>query len=351
MKAFIIVPIIIFLIICFRMHKIHKQNSSFKQELGELTEKMDDIQQVNRKLIKKIKDTRMVQKSSDLYTKEHTIIINSNKNVFQYEFPYTLKNVKHVELISGIVPKSEYRLNDYNNVINSITVSEGSYSDIIAMLMYINQILYDSSTGIILVYDALTRKIIAIAPAATVMDLSDPNTIAPVIGFEPLTYTFPSGTTHDPNIISTSLSYFTNLKTSSISSGKGINNLPPTYYTFTTQFPSNAIDPVWEYLYGVVRVNMKHQLYVDITLDEVTYWDGTHRLSRVYIPEEKEETEYESYGKPILRSLNQEYIDLDRLTFRLKSVVSETNMHDYNLNGLNYSLQLQITTVDKLLLK
>ena len=96
---------------------------------------------------------------------------------------------------------------------------------------------------------------------------------------------------------------------------------------------------------------MKHQLYVDVMLDEVTYWDGTHRLARVYIPEDKEETEYESYGRPILRSLNQDYIDLDKLTFRLKSVVSDTNTHDYNLNGLNYSLQLQITTVDKLLLR
>ena len=58
------------------------------------------------------------KKIAELATKEHTIILNSNENVSEYVFPYTLKNVKHVELITGIMPKAQYRLNDYNNVIN-----------------------------------------------------------------------------------------------------------------------------------------------------------------------------------------------------------------------------------------
>ena len=111
------------------------------------------------------------------------------------------------------------------------------------------------------------------------------------------------------------------------------------------------INPSWEYLYGDLRVNMKHQLYVDIDIDEIQYWDGTHRLARIFIPEEKDETEYQSYGNPILRSLNKDYYDLDRLHFRLKSVVSETNKHPYDLKGLSYSLQVQLTTVDPYLLR
>lgn len=349
MNTLIIVAIIVFLVVCFKFHRMHKKNVQFTRELGELGEKFDVIQDTNKKLIQKLEEVP-TKRTSDLYTKEHTIIINSDKNVLRYDFPYKLKNVKHVELISGIIPKSEYRLNQYNNVINSLSIQPGSYSDVIAMLMYVNQVLYDNSTGIILLFDSVARKIIAVAPATTIMDISDENTIAPSIGFEPGIYTFPSGTTYDANVITTSLSYFTLLQSSSATAGRGINNLPPAYYTFTSQFPSNAINPVWEYLYGTDRVNMKHQLYVDVSLDEVTYWDATHRLARIYIPEDKEETEYQSYGRPILRSLNQEYIDLDKLTFRLNSVVSESNTHEYDLNGLNYSLQVQITTVDKLLL-
>lgn len=349
MKAVIIVTTIFFLGMCFKMFKMNKKNIELDSELDTIQGRIDDIQRTNRKLIRAIK-VGPPKKTTELATREHTIILNSTENVVEYEFPYTLKNVKHVELISGIIPKSEYRINEYNNQISSFAITPGSYSDIISMLMAINQLLYVNSTGIILLYDALQRKIIAVAPAGSVLGLSGTNTVAPILGFEPDSYTFPTGTSHDADVITTSLSHYTNLKSSSLSSGKGINNLPASYYTFTNQFVSNAIDANWEYLYGTDRVNMKLQMYVDIMMDEVTYWDGTHRLSRVYIPEEKEETEYESYGRPILRSLNQEYIDLDKLTFRLHSVVSETNRHDYNLNGLNYSLQIQITTVDKHLL-
>ena len=350
MRILFIISAIVLTIIGHRFYRLSKVNTEFRVSMDDLNEKLDSMKLENKRL-RDLIQKEPPKKIADLATKEHTIILNSNENVSEYIFPYTLKNVKHVELITGIMPKSQYRLNDYNNVINGISIESGTYSDVISLLMFVNQELYDNGTGMVLMFDSLKRNIIAAANAATVLDLTDVNTMAPVIGFDKGTYTFPSGTTKDSNVITSSLNFFTTVKESANVSSTAINNYPPDYYTFTEQFPDNAIPSTWEYLYGVKRVNMKHQLYVDVLMDEVTYFDSSHRLARIFIPENVEEAEYQSYGKPILRSLNQDYIDLDKLTFRLKSVVSETNTHDYDLNGINYSLQIQITTVDPYLIK
>ena len=45
-------------------------------------------------------------------TKKHYITINGNENIKLHEFNKTLKNVKHIELISAIIPKSNYRIDD-----------------------------------------------------------------------------------------------------------------------------------------------------------------------------------------------------------------------------------------------
>ena len=355
MNNFVVgVSVFIVFVILYNFYKLKKHNKELNESIDDLKIMTRNLNKKNAKLEAKVNSRAVERKTIDLATREHTIIINSDENVMTYDFPYTLKNVRHVELISGIMPKSEYRINEYNNMFGTYDIRTGYYTDVISMLMQINQRLYDEGTGIVIVYDSVNRNVIACAPATTQMDLDVDNSIAPLIGFDQKEYTFPTGTTHDANVIETSLAHFVNLKTSATSSGRGINNLPASYYTFTSQFVNGGgiitIDPTWDYLYSPNRVNMKHQLYVDVSMDEVTYWDGTHRLARIYIPEEKEETEYESYGKPILRSLNQEYIDLDKLTFRLHSVVSETNTHPYDLNGLCYSLQVQITTVDPYIL-
>jgi hypothetical protein len=350
MKILFIISAIVLAVIGHRFYRLSKVNTEFRVNMDDLNEKLDAMKLENKRL-RDLIQKEPPKKIAELATKEHTIILNSNENVSEYVFPYTLKNVKHVELITGIMPKAQYRLNDYNNVINNITVEPGSYSDVISLLMFVNQELYDNATGIVLMFDALKRNVIAAANAATVLNLSDTNTMAPVIGFDDGTYTFPSGTTSDSNLITSSLNYFTALKASANLSGTAINNYPPDYYTFTEQFSNNVAPSTWEYLYSPNRVNMKHQLYVDVLMDEVTYFDGTHRLARIFVPETTEDAEYQSYGRPILRSLNQDYIDLDKITFRLKSVVSEGNTHPYDLNGLNYSLQIQITTVDPYLVK
>ena len=352
MRVLYILSAIILLIISHRFYRISKTNVDFKVDMSALNDTLDSMKLENNKLIDLIQK-EPPRKIADIATREHTIILNSNENVSEYIFPYTLKNVKHVELITGIVPKSQYRVNEYNNVVNNVPIEPGSYGDIISLLMFLNQELYDSGTGVgtVLMYDSVKRNIVAAANVSTILNLSNKNTIAPIIGFDKDTYVFPSGTVSDPDIITSSLNYFTSLKATATAGGTSINNYPPAYYTFTDQFPTNAAPSTWEYLYSPYRVNMKHQLYVDILMDEVTYWDSTHRLARIFIPEDKEEVEYQSYGRPILRSLNQNYIDLDKLTFRLKAVVSDNNTHDYDLNGINYSLQVQITTVDPYLLR
>ena len=353
-RIFIGSVIAVLIFILFRFRKLRKTHEITKDKITELQSKIEELNKKNIKLENHISKP-LKRKTVDLATREHTIIINSDQNVTTYNFPHKLKNVRNVELISGIVPKSEYRINRYNNLFDTIEITSGFYQDIISLLMTVNQQLYDNGTGIMLAYNSVDRNVIAIATASTVMDLDTTNSIYPVIGFDKETYTFPTGTSSNNDIITASLNYFLSLKLSAVAGNRAINNLPANIYTFTDQFntpPSTAItiDPAWEYLYSPNRVNMKHQLYVDINIDQVTYWDGTHRLARIYIPEDKEETEYESYGKPILRSINQEYIDLDKLTFRLNSVVSDENTHPYDLNGLSYSLQVQITTVDPYIL-
>ena len=344
-------------IIMARMiNKSHEQSKVYKEEVAKLNKTVAKLDKKNEKITKKLVNIRS-EGVSNVASHEHVVMINSDQNEFKYEFPYKLKNVKHVEVISAIIPKSEYRINEYNNTFKldsaTFTIPEGAYSDVITLLMEINQLLYDGSTDTVFAYDANERNIVIMGPPGTVVDFTVNNSIGALLGFENETYTIPIPDTSNEDSIVSSLQYFYNLKTQSAAGSRPINNLPAANYTFTSQFASGAgvitVDAVWRYVFSPNRVNMKHQLYVDVDLDEVTYWDGTHRLVRVYIPEEKEEAEYTSYGKPILRSMNERYIDLDKLTFRVFSVVNDTNRHPYDLNGLFYSLQVQITTIDPIL--
>ncbi len=352
MRIPIAIACIVLLSMIMKIHQLGKKNMSVEKTIDDLNGELTAVRRENRDMESRL--SRPTGKPEyELQKRKYTIVLNSSETESVYEFPHTLKNVRNVELISGIIPKSEYRVNPYNDQIGNITLTNGNYSDIIGLLMHVNQKLYDAGTGIIMAYDNVKRNVISMAPQGTVLDLDVPNTCAPVIGYAPISYTFPVGTVSDPNVITSSLQYFYNLKTSAENASLGINNLPASTYTFVSQFVPAAdvvINPLWEYIYGDLRVNMKHQLYVDIDMREIQYWDGSHRLARIFIPEDKEETEYTSYGSPILRNLNKDYYDLDRLHFKLSSVVSETNKHPYDLKGLSYSLQVQITTVEPYLL-
>ena len=317
-----------------------------------------------------VKEKKVLPDSGFTY-KKHMVIVNSDENVTQIDLPHKLKNVVHAELISGIMPKSQSRINQFNNSFaylgNLYQVEQGSYSDIISLLMLINQQVHDSNPAFPLyfTFDALHRKIVACADVndvghaptpADVIDFSVPNSIGHVLGFDDEKIPISQFTdTFQQNVLNSSLNYFYDLRSKSQLNNKAINNFPPSVYTYIDEFvlPDGSINQLatasWTFKTGQSRVNMKHQLYVDVELDEVQYWDGTNRLARVFIPESLDETEYTSYNNPIRRSLREDFINLDKLTVRLKSVVSENKKHDYDLQGLNYSLQIELTTVDKLL--
>ena len=350
MNNSILIVAIIVVIMARLINKSHEQGKFYKEEVSKLNNVVAKLDEKNEKITKKLVNIRSEGVSS-VASHEHVVMINSDQNEFKYEFPYKLKNVKHVEVISAIIPKSEYRINEYNNTFKvdsaTFTIPEGAYSDVITLLMEINQLLFDATTYTVFAYDAIGRNIAVMGSPGTVVDFTVTNSIGGVLGFENGTYTIPIPDTSNADSILSSLQYFYTLK------ARPINNLPAANYTFTSQFANGGgvitVKPVWRYVFSPNRVNMKHQLYVDVDLDQVTYWDGTHRLVRVYIPEDKEEAEYTSYGKPILRSMNERYIDLDKLTFRVFGVVNDTNRHPYDLNGLFYSLQVQITTIDPIL--
>ena len=354
--------IIIIIIVLIIFYKFHGNSRKFK----DLNEQLDSLKTMNKELQVKNDSTQKAVIESlykkpeyDAAFKKHMITINSNENTVKVDLPYKLKNVVHVELISGIVPKSQYRINQYNQNVTfdgttDITLQQGSYTDIISLLMILNQEMYDAGKQVIFVFDSLKRNVVAIAnTAVSTMNFEVTNSIGNVLGYNEDLYTFSDPVTDlDANVAASSLGYLSTQKTNSITSGIPINNRSGDYYTFTDQFFSTGsvvIDPTWRYVEGLFRVNMKHQLYVDIDIDEIQYWDGTHRLARVFIAEDRDETEYTSYGTPIRRSLIDDYKNIDKLTFKLFSVVSEGKRYPYELNGLNYSLQVEVTTKDVLL--
>lgn len=367
-NLYISVVIIISVFVLYRVRVNGKKFRELEEELMSV-KLVADAKEPSRSLEHQL--LSLNRKSYETH-KKHMIIVNSDQNVVQLELPYKFKNVVHVELISGIFPKSEKRINTYNNNMNvdagtTITFRDGSYTDIISLLMQINQELYDAGKHLMFLYDSVDRSLIALSnptdpsgSGVNEFDFNIVNSISGVLGFEngPTSNLVTSTFTPSNDLITSSLNFMSDLKTKSLLSNKAINNLPSAVYTFTDQFyyivapatdPSININPNWKYIRGPKRVNMKHQLYLDVEIDEIEYWDGTHRLARVFIPESSDETEYRSYGNPIRRSFREEYKNLDKLTFRLKSVVSEHRKHDYELNGLNYSLQVEVVTVNSLL--
>ena len=353
-KVFILLGVVALFVI-YKFYVYDKRYKKLRLDLEDVQEDNKQLNQKNHELSTRILSVKADKKTSDDFLKHHTLMVNSDQNKVTIDLPHRLRNVQHVELISGIVPKSQYRVNIHNNTFsignNAYTVQTGGYTDIISLLMKINQDIYDRGDQVILMYNSLDRNVFISANTSTTSITFD--TMGPLLGFENAEYVF-SGPALDANVVTSSLQYFLSLRTNSVSASKAINNLPGAYYTFVDSFVTGTtifVDPTLQYVVGENRVNMKHQLYMDVTIDEVQYWDGSHRLARIYIPEDKEETEYESYGRPILRSLINDHMTLDKLTINLKSVLSETEVYDYDLNGLNYSLQIQITTVDKLLLR
>lgn len=349
------------LLILYRVKANNKRFQALKDDLDTLEIQNKDLQ-INYDKLKTKLDTAMTtaKKEYEQFTKKHMIVVNSADPVVTVDLPYKLKNVIHVELINAIVPKSQYRINSFNNTFSvdadDFAIQTGSYSDLISLTMTLNQRMYEDGKNVIFLFDSLNRKIISVANTnVTTLGFGGDTSMSDALGYENREYIVADETfTPDPNVIFSSLNFLSDLKTKANLNNRAINNVPASTYTFTDQFFDGTninIDPTWRYVASAKRVNLKHQLYVDIDVDQVQYWDGSHRLARVFIPESTDEAEYTAYGNPIRRSLIDDNKNLDRFTFRLYAVVDENKRYPYELNGLNYSLHVEITTVDRLLLR
>lgn len=329
-----------------------------------------------KEIVKVVKEPpRVDSKPYDIKTKKYTVNIISDQNKVTHDLPFKIKNVTHIELLQAVIPRGEYRINIHNQKFrvttsigtNDYVVPVGTYTDIIAILMEVNQLIYADGHNMIIMFSALVRKVVIMSEPNASIDFTMENSIAEVLGFGDEVYTIsdPNPFSDDQHIVA-SLIYFSKLYNNASIAINSVNNVPIINYTFAfdeygTNLYINGLvtlrDPSTKRIINVDlsaqsvlispnRVDMKHHLYVDVNIDNVEYWDGSNQLARIYIPAAQDEAEYNSYGDPVTRPLQENIRNLDRLDISLYSVVSERRKHLYSLNGLTWSLAIQITTID-----
>lgn len=276
---------------------------------------------------------------------KHHIVLNSVKNTFRYDLPEVLKNVVHVELVSAIIPKSMYRVNKYNNKLSinnrPIQLMTGYYFNVLALLLELNhevREVFDETPPCVFVFDTVKRKVIIAGQTGTVVDMTGDGSMSHVLGFSKSTYMLGEAVypALEDEYITTSIAILND----TVRNSEYLNNKP------TSSFQTIEFDPSWEFQYGEDRVNMNQQLYVDIEVDEIRYWDGSHRLARVHLPEDKDLANFSCHGRPLYRNLRDKASTISHLTFTLKAVVTDEVSHQYELNGMPYSLQVELVTLD-----
>ena len=303
-------------------------------------------------------------------TKKHYITINGNENVKIHEFNKTLRNVKHIELISAIIPKSNYRIDDSNdeffvsinsNVYN-FGITNGIYLNITELLLEINRQIYNevivdeygpnsggvSDNYINLLMDNMSKKVIFMTNINDTISFNFSKSLKVprrLLGLK--SETVQVNVSSSPNVndfLDTCYYYIT----SQWADGSPINNLPDSYYNSLNAFPPIGTDysSGWYFAQGEDRVNVLQALYMDLEIDNISYWDGTNILSKLYVDETTSVTNY-NRNYPSYRSLNETNLKLDKLTLRFFSIIEEGKKQYYNFNGLNYSLQLEIITKNK----
>lgn len=303
-------------------------------------------------------------------TKKHYVTINGNESVKIHEFNKTLKNVKHIELISAIIPKSNYRIDDSNDEffvsINSNTynfgITNGVYLNITELLLEINRQIYlevivdeygVNSGGVTdkylnLIMDNMSKKIIFLTNINDTISFNFSKQLKVpyrLLGIESTTININSATSPNVNDFLDTCYYYI---TSQWADGSPVNNLPDTYYNALNAFPPSGTNYTsgWYFAQGENRVNVLQELYMNIEIDNISYWDGTNILSKLYVDETTSVTNY-NRNYPSYRSLNENNLKLDKLTLRFYSIIEEGKKHYYEFNGLNYSIQLEIITKNK----
>ena len=299
--------------------------------------------------------------------------INGNTNDYRYEFPIILKNVEHVEVVSAIIPKSSYRINETNDVIPlevggmyaTLTMTHGVYDTISNIQLEINKQIalaiaspgdyfedppsFPVGSKITLLLDSMTRKIFIQSwrnigvNKVKLLWKSKNNTCARAFGFiEDASVGLPPPTSYTTDFVETSILFQTAMFTGTVQ----VNNLPSSYYTGLDMFATTPITASqWYYAFAEDRVNITHQIFIDIEVDEFSYWDGTKILQQVHIPEDQSIVNYQRQY-PSYRRLREDKINLDHLTISFTSIVEPGLKKPYEFNGIDYSVQLEIITRD-----
>ena len=307
--------------------------------------------------------------------KKNYITINGDTNVVTYQFNKTLKNVQNIELISATVPRSQYRINELNdkiyvnidsaNYIASLT--RGVYLNITEILLEINRKLYldvivpafgennpppNGYKYLNVVADNMNKHCIFLTNLTNTITIdftSTLNTPKKILGISDSAGEIVLNQTMNRSneFIQGCYSYIQNLYRLT---GSVINNLPKTYYDnllmYPTSFPYDFSS--WTIYEGTNRINISQQLYLDVTIDNISYWDGTNILNRIYVDDQIPVSIYDR-KYPTYRTLSDPYLKLDKITLRFYSITDEGNTENrpYDFNGLGYSLQLEIITKNK----
>jgi len=317
---------------------------------------------------------------NNLVRNYHSVIINGSTNSTPHVLAKELKNVESVELSAAVIPLSHYRIDESNNkfpfsIVSDlgrsdavVTLTTGEYANIIDMMIEINRHirefmnspetkfdLYDSVNApvvdesfINVIVDSMSRKaIMMVSRNLNRVELpfdTTPNNCGDVLGFGQDRVVVDITTTRSdriPAFYETSLRYIQDR----LANNDYINNLLVSYYDSLLIFPLTFFSSDYFFVFGVNRINITRQIYVDISLDEIEYEDGTRRLGQVYVSEEDEVAYYKT-DFTLKRRLKPQLMDISTLTINLSQVVSETVSRAYNLNGLFFSVTLEIVTLD-----
>ena len=299
--------------------------------------------------------------------KKNYITIDGDTSVVTYQFNKTLKDVQNIELISATFPRSQYRINESNENIfikfdnepyKSIKITNGVYLNISEIILEINRQIYEQimtpGNYLNVVVDNMNKHSIFLTNVSNVVTIdfsNDLNTPRKVLGISDDVDTITlSDTLNRSNAFMEGC--YTYITTLYRPTGSVVNNLPKSYYTNIEpgMFPNPyTFTSDWKIHESINRVNIMQQLYLDIAIDNITYWDGNNILNKIYVDEMIPVTTY-NREYPTYRTLSDPYLKLDKITLRFYSIVDENNIYKkipYEFNGLGYSLQLEIITKNK----
>lgn len=305
---------------------------------------------------------------------KHHVVINGSDQVLHYTFPHVLKNVESIELVSAIIPKTQTRIHSRNNILqleingtsHTIEIPVGDYENILFLLLEINfqirPLLPSATSFLLFLLNIIEGKTIVTCTndlTVTLKFKDVENSIGVPLGFGDDDYTI-TGDSLSRQDAEQFLSSSVTMLQDRIDNELNINNYPPSRYGSANLLPidTDGIPQItmsgWNAIESLSRANLTYQLYIDVNIDEITYYDGSNRLARIFLPEGEDQVEYRTTGMnvgytkdyPIYRKMRTKMSNLDRMTIRFEGVIDEKKKYPYLFYGLPYSLQFEIVTLD-----